>query len=286
MPESDQKTSAASILARLRNHARAIGYPAEQMLLLHLSERFLARLAVSRWQDHLILKGGLNLYSRYRELARPTKDIDLAALRLPSTPNEIGNVIRAIALLELDDGVTFDGINLTTDSILEDAKYNGVRVWLVGGLRDSKARSTLQFDVSFGNAITPAPAILHFPNALGLVDTKVWGYPLETVMAEKLAAMIELGATTTRLKDFYDLHQIAKHGELDLFTLRNALQQTFSRRGTMLEGCVETLERLAQESRLQTDWDKFLQNNDLSAPLTLLVVIIPVIEVLIKALEY
>jgi hypothetical protein len=41
------KSNVASTLARLRNRARATGYPVESMLLLHLCERFLARVAAS-----------------------------------------------------------------------------------------------------------------------------------------------------------------------------------------------------------------------------------------------
>lgn len=86
------KSGVASILARLRNRARSTSYPVETMLLLHLCERFLARVAASQWQDALILKGGLNLYSRYREAARPTRDIDLAVLRFDATKRPLSRV--------------------------------------------------------------------------------------------------------------------------------------------------------------------------------------------------
>ncbi len=260
------KSSVTSTLARLRNRARATGYPVEAMLLLHLCERFLARVAASTWRDALILKGGLNLYSRYRETARPTKDIDFAALQFQATEAEVMRVLTEIMTLDLSDGVIFLPETLTTQSILEDARYSGIRAFLTGRLSGSETKSRLQLDLSFGNAITPAPTLLYFPNALGLADTTLLGYPLESVMAEKIAALIELGSTTTRLKDFYDLYQIIIHDSPAPKDLALALQRTFERRGTSLENCDEVLHNLCRESRLQTDWRQFLQGNALTAP--------------------
>jgi predicted nucleotidyltransferase component of viral defense system len=278
------KSNVASILARLRNRARSTGYPVETMLLLHLCERFLARVAVSQWRDALILKGGLNLYSRYRETARPTRDIDLAVLRFDATEEAVTQVLQEIMVLDLSDEVCFLPDTLKTQSILEDAGYSGIRAYFMGALSQSETKAKLQLDFSFGNAITPAPVLLSFPNALGLADTKILGYPLESVIAEKIAALIELGSTTTRLKDFYDLFQIITREPPTPKELVAALQKTFQRRGTNLENCAEKLRNLCQEPRLQTDWHRFLQDNSLTAPKSLEITMQPVILAVENAL--
>lgn len=60
------------------------GLRADLVFHLYAHERFLAHLATSEHREQFILKGGLNLYSRLRALARPTVDIDLAGRGLPS----------------------------------------------------------------------------------------------------------------------------------------------------------------------------------------------------------
>jgi hypothetical protein len=285
MPVSKgDKAGVASTLAKLRNRARATGYPVDSILLLHMCERFLARVAVSPWQAHLVLKGGLNLYSRYRELARPTRDIDLAALRLEASETGVAAVLTEILQIDLSDGITFAPDTLTIQSILEDARYSGFRANFVGKLSHSETRASLQIDLSFGNAITPSPALLYFPNALGQADTPVLGYPLESVLSEKIAAFVELGATTTRLKDCYDLYQMISRDPPAASALAAALQRTFERRGTSLEGCAETVALLSQEPRLQSDWEQFLASNALVAPSSLETALQPTVQAVIAAL--
>ena len=50
---------AASILAKLRNKAKASGISYQQCLQLFVQEEFLRKLSRSEYEDTLILKGGL-----------------------------------------------------------------------------------------------------------------------------------------------------------------------------------------------------------------------------------
>jgi hypothetical protein len=59
-------------------------------------------------------------------------------------------------------------------------------------------------------------------------------YPKETVVAEKLEAMVKLGIANTRMKDFYDLDVLAQTFPFDGKTLAEAVRNTFERRGTPL----------------------------------------------------
>jgi predicted nucleotidyltransferase component of viral defense system len=251
-----------SLLAKLRNEARKRGLPANLMLLFYFQERFLARVAGSSYRDSLILKGGLNLYGRYGSAARPTRDVDLAGRNLSNTPEAVSEAIKVIAALELNDGVVFDTANLEAREIIESATYTGIRVELVARFED--AFETLQLDLSFGNAITPGPVELPFPSLLGDVPHSLLGYPLETIIAEKLAASIELGEGNTRLKDFYDLYWILGHETLNETSLRQALGRTFQSRGTP----GDRRQRLANLNRpeTQTSWTKFLRENPVTAP--------------------
>jgi hypothetical protein len=251
-----------SLLAKLRNEGRKRGLPANLMLLFYFQERFLARVSLSSYRDSFILKGGLNMYGRYGSAAIPTRDVDLAGRNLANTVEAVSEAIKAMATLELNDGVVFDTANLQAREIIESATYTGIRVELVARFED--AFETLQLDLSFGNAITPGPVELRFPSLLGDAPHSLLGYPLETIIAEKLAASIELGEGNTRLKDFYDLYWILEHETLNETSLRQALERTFRSRGTP----GDRRQRLTDLDRPETQsaWTKFLQENPVSAP--------------------
>jgi len=83
----------------------------------------------------------------------------------------------------------------------------------------SGARFPIQVDIGFGDAITPGTQEIHFPTLLNQPAPRVLSYPPETVIAEKLEAIISLGDINGRLKDFYDLGVISDFGaELGLRT--------------------------------------------------------------------
>jgi predicted nucleotidyltransferase component of viral defense system len=255
-----------SLLAKLRNLARREGLPPDAMLLLYIHEGFLARLAVSLYRDNLILKGGLNLYSRYQRRARPTRDIDFAARAMANTASTVEKVIREVASQELSDGLRFDVGSLKTQPILETATYTGVGVSLLAYFED--AFETLQLDLSFGNVITPAPVMLSFPSLLGPETYGILGYPLETIIAEKVAAAVELGIATTRLKDFYDLYYLLSIETLEANTLKRAFERTFKARGTPLEGSLEKWRALENNPNAETAWQGFLRRTRLEASLS------------------
>jgi hypothetical protein len=54
------------------------------------------------------------------------------------------------------------------------------------------------------------------------------------VVAEKLEAMVKLGLTNSRMKDFYDLLIIARTFAFSGSVLCDAIRATFSRRGTSI----------------------------------------------------
>ena len=255
-------TNLRSLLAKLRNEARKRGLPANLMLLFYFQERFLARVAASRYRDHFVLKGGLNLYGRYGNEARPTRDVDLAGQKLSNTIEAVSTAIRDIAEQDLEDGVSFDAADLKAKEIIEAANYKGIRVELLA--RFENASETLQLDVSFGNAITPAPVELSFPSLLGDEPHSLLAYPLETIVAEKLAAIIEIGEGNTRLKDFYDLYWILEHEVINQASLSRALERTFKTRGTP-DDRREALE-LMDRPRTQEAWTAFLRNSPVEAP--------------------
>jgi hypothetical protein len=60
----------------------------------------------------------------------------------------------------------------------------------------------------------------------------VWAYALETVVAEKFQAMVDLGEANSRLKDFYDIYTLSRTQHFQADILERSLRATFARRKT------------------------------------------------------
>lgn len=125
------------------------------------------------------------------------------------------------------DGIAFDPGSIQVEDIREDQEYQGRRVKLKGVL--GQAQINLQIDIGFGDVITPEAQEIDYPTLLGLPPPRILAYPKETVVSEKLQAMIALGMFNSRMKDFYDLWVMSKQFPFDGETLTRAIQATFER---------------------------------------------------------
>ena len=96
------------------------------------------------------------------------------------------------------------------------------------------ARLRVQFDVGFGDAVTPGPVSATLRCLLGLPDISLAAYPPETVVAEKLEALVRLGLINTRMKDFLDIWILARGRDFAGEVLAQAIGATFRRRRTAL----------------------------------------------------
>jgi hypothetical protein len=97
-----------------------------------------------------------------------------------------------------------------------------------------RAKIAIQIDIGFGDAVTPPPVENNYPTLLGSTAPRLLTYPRETVVAEKLEAMVKLGIANSRMKDFYDMEVLCRTFSFDGKTLRDAIRNTFKRRGTEL----------------------------------------------------
>lgn len=162
---------------------------------------------------------------------RPTKDLDLLG-KGSSELSEVEKSIREICLVKAADGLVFDLDAIQAERIREDAEYEGVRIRFRAEL--AAAQIPLQIDVGFGDAITPAPSLTAVPSMLGMDLPQVLAYPRETVVAEKLHAMVILDISNTRMKDFYDLWFLSRSWPFQMIALSQAIRATFERRRTPL----------------------------------------------------
>ncbi len=92
----------------------------------------------------------------------------------------------------------------------------------------------LQIDIGFGDAVTPRAELSDFPTLLDFKAPRLRVYPRETVVAEKLEAIVQLGMANSRMKDFYDLMILSRTFEFDGALLVSAIRATFKNRATEL----------------------------------------------------
>lgn len=254
---------AASVRARLLNVAKATGTDFNLVLVRFALERLLFRLSTSAHSDRFVLKGAL-LFTLWYDLPhRATRDADLLGFGASDT-GSMASVFRDIASVAADDGIVFDPASVRVGVIRKDAGYGGVRVTLNGKL--ANARCVAQVDVGFGDAVTPGPTDAVYPVLLDdLPAPRLRTYPVYTVVAEKLHAIVVLGMVNSRLKDYLDLVVIMEREALDEPTLALAIAATFQRRGTALPNAppVGLSDEFALDPTRIALWQSLLKKNDI-----------------------
>jgi hypothetical protein len=214
---------------RLQALARQAARPTQELLVTYVLERFLRRVASSGYRDRLVLKGGMLLAALGTR--RPTADIDLLALSLSNDLDSVATMVRAIAAIDLGDGVTCDPGQLTSRQIRDTDLYTGVRLAVPAAV--DRARVVLRLDVNVGDPVTPAPEQIEYPELLG-GSFPVLGYPLPAVLAEKLVTMVDRGAATTRERDFADVILLTRRHPVTADALSAAVQATAAHRSSIL----------------------------------------------------
>lgn len=256
--------SPASVRARLLNASNQSGEDFQAVLTRYAIERFLYRLGESSQKESFILKGAMLFVAWDGNLHRPTKDLDLLGFGAP-TPGDVAMRIHEIATVPADDGIEFDSTSIVTEVIKEDAEYEGVRVKLLANLEHARIR--LQVDIGFGDAIVPPPQPNSFPTILmGIPAPRLRMYPAETVIAEKVHAMVVLDIRNSRMKDFYDVWYLSKTKRFELRALRDAFTATFERRRTDLPTArpFALTESFLRDRTKAEQWEAFLRRLNLA----------------------
>ncbi len=232
MSEKAPRNLAPSVLDRLRNFSRERNEDFNLVLTRYAGERLLHRLTKSAFGDQFVLKGAALFFIWTGRAHRPTRDLDLLGLGDQGL-DAVAGVFRSICRTEVTpDAVDLDASSVKAVVIREDQPYGGIRVRMRA--RIGTAVIPLQIDIGFGDAITPAASQLTIDSMLDLPATTIAAYPPETVVAEKLEAMVKLGIANTRMKDFYDLWVLSEERAFHLDLLRGAVQATFARRRTAI----------------------------------------------------
>ncbi|HUW99621.1 MAG: nucleotidyl transferase AbiEii/AbiGii toxin family protein [Phycisphaerae bacterium] len=264
MSRRPPKDLAASVRQRLLDRSRERGEDFNLVLTRYALERWLFRLSKSPFAKQFVLKGALLFAIWAKQTYRPTRDLDLLASGEWSA-GRLERAVKQICRMSVPpDGLEFDAESVRVAEIREVQEYGGLRVQLQ--VRLDTAQTGLQIDVGFGDAVTPAPAEVTYPTLLATLPAPVLrAYPRETVIAEKVEAMVRLGFPNSRMKDFFDVWVLSRRCEFDGEILSQAIRATFARRRTEVPDAVPAAlsTEFARDSGKARQWSAFLARHAL-----------------------
>ena len=244
-----------SMQSRLARHSREIGVDPNLLLTRYAIERFLYRLSRSPHAERFVLKGALLMLVWLGETLRPTRDADLLGFGELSDET----LVEPDAMQFLSETVRVEPIRI------EDA-FGGRRILL--GAKMGKAALRVQVDVGIGDATVPEPVWLDYPSLLDLPRPRMRAYAVETVVAEKLHAIVLLGSRNSRMKEYFDLNAIAREGLARSDQLGESIAATFERRSTFVPDSfpIGLSDDFGLDPLKQSQWKAFLAKNGLVGP--------------------
>ena len=251
---------ALSVKSKLLNISRSERIVNQTILTRYFHERFLYRLSVSPFRTNFILKGGALIYAHESHKARPTLDIDFLGCGISRDFSTVRNTVTSICQIPcVEDGVIFYPDTIILEEITLASTYNGVRVRMDASL--DTVRQLLSMDIGFGDVIIPAPVNLNYPLLIGtLPDFNIAAYSLESVIAEKIHAMIDRSVTNSRMKDFFDVYTLLKTKDINTELLRQAVHSTFLNRETSLNLNNQMFDRSFAEDEIRKRmWNSYLR---------------------------
>lgn len=249
---------AASVLAKLRNKAKASGIGYQQCLQLFVQEEFLRRLSKSDYKDNLVLKGGLFIYTLTNFESRATIDVDFLLKNLPNSIDAVKELITKIINTSAgNDYIVMDA--KWFEEISPQRKYHGISAQIIAQIKN--VRVPFNVDIGVGDIISPnaeeRAIITQLP---GFEEPLIKTYSLESTIAEKFDAILQRYELTGRMKDFYDIYYLSKIFDFDGVKLKEAILKTLQQRGTIYNSeSFKRIMELNENEDIQKRWKYFLK---------------------------
>lgn len=259
MKKEQSKNYGKSIRSKLLNIAKKEDVFYQTILTHFFQERLLYRISQTKYRSNFYLKGGALMYAYEKFAARPTLDIDLLGCNISNEGTVVIAAFKEICSVPYEeDGIKFDTDNITAQNITEFKDYHGIRLSIPVTM-DTIAQ-VLTMDIGFGDVVTPSPIAIDYPVLLEqLSGVNIMAYSLETVIAEKMHAIVDLADQSSRMKDYYDLYYILSKGDYDRDTLQDAITRTFENRHTSYDANTMFFRKdFADNQQMQARWQAFL----------------------------
>lgn len=254
------KNFGKSVRSKLLNIAKKENVFYQTILTRYFQERLLYRISQTRYRQNFYLKGGALMYAYERFAARPTLDIDFLGNNISNEETSIIAAFKEICTVPYEeDGVVFEVDRITAQNITEFKDYHGIRLSIPVNM--DTISQVMTMDIGFGDVVTPKPVNLDYPLLLEhLPSASVLAYSVETVIAEKLHAVVDLADQSSRMKDYYDLYTILRNEKVETNILQEAIMRTFENRHTAYDADTMFFRReFAENQQMQIRWQAFIR---------------------------
>ena len=142
-------------------------------------------------------------------------------------------------------------------------KYAGIGASLVARIKN--IRTPLNIDFSVGDMIVPKQEKRKIPTQLeDFTAPMINTYSLETTVAEKIDAILNLMEFSSRMKDYYDIYYLANKFDFDGALLAEAMKKTFANRNHSFT--VEQFEQVMAfdgDEAMRKKWKAFCRKTDI-----------------------
>lgn len=243
--------------AKIKNISKEKNISAQLVLQNYMMERFIERIALSDFQDQMIIKGGLLISSIVGLDSRATMDIDMTLKGKPVNEAFILDYINEISRININDEVKFDVVSITEIREMDD--YFGFRVSLIAGIGTMKI--PLKIDITTGDKIIPSEISYEYPLMFENRSIKIKAYNLETILSEKIETIISRGNQNTRMRDFYDVYILLKlkSKNIDYNILRLAIEETSQKRDSLnlLLKYKEIISNIENNNEMLVRWENY-----------------------------
>lgn len=222
-------------------------------------ERFLVRLARSKYRDQFVLKGGI-LLSKYLEIGRETTDLDFLAKKISNQVSSLQTVFEEIAEIDLNDGFIFKEVK-ASELTHPHMGYPGVEISMMAYF--GRTRFKVAIDIGFGDVVESISYKIRLTSYskgdLFEDSVELACYPKEFIFAEKLETIIHRGSFNSRMKDFHDIYSMLFSSSLPSFKdLENVIRIVFEHRETELIMPISFPDD--EMVRMQNFWSEYLKN--------------------------
>ncbi|MGO1529129.1 nucleotidyl transferase AbiEii/AbiGii toxin family protein, partial [Senegalia sp. (in: firmicutes)] len=167
-----------------------------------MMERLLERIAISKYKDNFILKGGFLIAAMVGIDMRSTMDMDTTIKGITINREIIEEILNEIILIDLDDNVSFRLKDIKNIHDISD--YDDFRVSVEAQF--FTIRVNMKIDITTGDVIIPREVEYSFKLMFEERDISIKAYNLNTILAEKIESILARNVANTRARDYYDVY--------------------------------------------------------------------------------
>ena len=242
---------------RIKNLAKENNADPRLLMRLYMMERFIERASVSKYKDNFIIKGGILVTSLVGVSLRSTLDIDSKIKNQSISENDAKRMIDDICKIDIGDGVSFEVKDSST--IMDEMEYPGIRFTL-NVIMDGLI-TPIKIDISTGDVITPRAIEYQYNFLLEDRTATLLSYNLETILAEKLQAILNRELLNTRMRDFYDIYVLFSMYEntINVDVLKEAFYATCKKRNSinLIKNSKLLINTISNSDVLENRWNEY-----------------------------